>query len=480
MFHSILLIYMISFESFHMGKRVSNMSFYSIASKFNTFYNNHVVLSQEEQTNLQEKKDLNIDRLKAGLTAYNEDNGTSYVLRDYKTQGSIPMHTVVQNDQNEYDIDVAIIFNKSELPASTDDVKTMVWKALKKKTKQFKYAPKKLTNAIRVEYSDGYHVDFAIYRRSLDSGLNWTNEHCGNSWTSRDPDVIKNWFIDENAKSNADSIRKIVRLLKMFCKSRSKWSMPGGLLLSVLVVEQYVSKDSIDESFYETLCNIRDRLAEDKDVLNPKDDSISLIVSDSDRQKMKNLYTRLNNYIGKLSDIVSDDCTEEKAVKVWSSFFNHDYWKTLEGSYQNRTVLASAFARTTKATTEGPGKHIKTEVRVMWDTTLIDELEEGQRIDAEWFYEPDTSFDLSPNHRPLPKGKWLLFAYTGEPLESQFKIRWVVENEGDECGDDKTHSQEGTRVLEHTGFRGEHKMLCQIINRYNQVIATKTINIRVK
>lgn len=456
------------------------MGFYGIASKFNTFYNNHVVLSQEEQTNLQDKKDLNIDRLKAGLTAYNEDNGTSYALRDYKTQGSIPMHTVVQNDQNEYDIDVAIIFNKSELPASTDDVKTMVWKALKKKTKQFKYAPKKLTNAIRVEYSDGYHVDFAIYRRSLDSELNWIYEHCGSSWTSRDPDVIKNWFIDENAKSNDDSIRKIVRFLKMFCKSRSKWSMPGGLLLSVLVVEQYVPKDSIDQSFYETLCNIRDRLAEDKDVLNPKDDSISLIVSDSDEQKMKNLYNRLNSYIGKLTDIVSDECTEEKAVKAWSSFFNHNYWTTLEDSYRNRTVLTSTYARTATEINDGPGEYIKTEVRVMWDTTLMDELKEDEEVKVGWFYNEDISFALTPNHRPLPKGKWLQFAYTGEPPGSKFKIRWVVENEGDECDDDRTHSQEGIRVLEHTGFRGQHRMLCQIVNQHNQVIASKTIYVRVK
>lgn len=446
------------------------MSFYSIASKFNTFYTNHVVLSQEEQTNLQEKKDLNIDRLKEGLTAYNEENGTSYVLRDHKTQGSIPMHTVVQNDQNEYDIDVAIIFNKSELPDSTDDVKTMVWKALKKKTKQFKYAPKKLTNAIRVEYSEGYHVDFAIYRRWVNSDLEWEYEHCGSSWTRRNPDIIKNWFIEENAKSKDDQIRKIVRFLKMFCKSRQNWSMPGGLILSALVVENYVEKDAIDEAFYETICKIRDRLAGNKDVKNPTDTSLSLIVSESDEKKIENLYNRLYTYINKLSDLTKSNCTEEKAIKAWSSFFNHDYWSNLAESYQNR----SSYMVKSSIINEGIGKHIPIEVRVLWNRENEDDIEES------WFYDPINSFELTSDHKPLPKGKSLLFVYKGEKLQEGFKIRWVVENEGDECGEDKTHFNEGNTSCQVTRYRGEHRMICQIVNRFDQVVAQKTIKVRVK
>jgi hypothetical protein len=39
-----------------------------------TFYSNHVVLPATEQTKLKEKKDLNIERLEAGLTEYNDEN----------------------------------------------------------------------------------------------------------------------------------------------------------------------------------------------------------------------------------------------------------------------------------------------------------------------------------------------------------------------------------------------------------------------
>ena len=42
---------------------------YDLSSKFNTFYTSYVVLSQDEQNNLHNKKDLNVQRLKDGLKA---------------------------------------------------------------------------------------------------------------------------------------------------------------------------------------------------------------------------------------------------------------------------------------------------------------------------------------------------------------------------------------------------------------------------
>lgn len=50
---------------------------YNVSSKFKTFYDNHVVLSQTEQKNLRDKKDLNIDRLKSGLEEYNIEKQTN-------------------------------------------------------------------------------------------------------------------------------------------------------------------------------------------------------------------------------------------------------------------------------------------------------------------------------------------------------------------------------------------------------------------
>ena len=88
---------------------------YDLSSKFNTFYNSYVVLSQSAQTNLHNKKELNIQRLKDGLKGYNEENKTSYSIVETCVQGSVAMSTVVQNEDGDYDIDIAVVFDKSAL-----------------------------------------------------------------------------------------------------------------------------------------------------------------------------------------------------------------------------------------------------------------------------------------------------------------------------------------------------------------------------
>ena len=67
-----------------------------------------MVLQSDKQQKLREKKDVNIKRLKDGLALYNQENDTSYAIAETRVQGSMAMATVVQNDENDCDIDVAI------------------------------------------------------------------------------------------------------------------------------------------------------------------------------------------------------------------------------------------------------------------------------------------------------------------------------------------------------------------------------------
>lgn len=130
---------------------------YDLSSKFNAFYNSHVVLSQTEQNKLYQKKDINLQRLKDGLKEYNEEYGTSYSVVDSSVQGSVAMSTVVQNEDHDYDIDVAIVFNKSDLgDKGAQATRNMVANALRRKTKQFSAEPEVKTSCVRVKYADGY------------------------------------------------------------------------------------------------------------------------------------------------------------------------------------------------------------------------------------------------------------------------------------------------------------------------------------
>lgn len=72
-------------------------------------------------------------------------------------QGSMGMSTVVQNEDHDYDIDVAIVFNKSDLgDKGAQATRNMVANALRRKTKQFNTEPEIKTSCVRVKYGNHY------------------------------------------------------------------------------------------------------------------------------------------------------------------------------------------------------------------------------------------------------------------------------------------------------------------------------------
>lgn len=107
---------------------------FNLSNEIERFYREKVVLPATTQKNLRKKKKLNINRLKSGLKEYNDENNTDYKISETQTQGSMAMHTVVQNDENDFDIDVAIVFEEENLGAlGSRATKNMVAEALRKK-----------------------------------------------------------------------------------------------------------------------------------------------------------------------------------------------------------------------------------------------------------------------------------------------------------------------------------------------------------
>nr|MCR5082845.1 nucleotidyltransferase [Parasporobacterium sp.] len=289
---------------------------YDMSGKFNTFYDSHVVLSQTEQTELYNKKNLNIQRLNDGLEEYNEEHETSYKVVETCVQGSVAMSTVIQNDKKEYDIDVAVVFDKDELAdKGARATRNMIADALKRKTKQFNAEPEVKTSCIRVKYADGYHIDFAVYRREWNKYNEcWEYEHAGADWKKRDLKGLTKWFEDENDATDK-KLRKIVRLSKMFCKSRDSWvNMPSGLLQTVLCDEKIQDYyDRSDELFYYTMQQIVNRLESSIEVAAPVDNGRALVTRESDRTKMINWKNRLKSKLEDLDILFQESCTEDDA-----------------------------------------------------------------------------------------------------------------------------------------------------------------------
>lgn len=316
---------------------------YDLSSKFNTFYTSYVVLSQDEQDNLHSKKRLNIQRLKDGLKEYNTENDTSYTIAETCVQGSMAMSTVVQNENGDYDIDVAVVFDKSVLgDKGAQATRNLVANALKRKTKQFNAEPEVKTSCVRIKYADGYHIDFAVYRRYYDlERERWIYEHAGSEWSERELEGLTEWFESQNDDSN-NRLRRIIRLSKMFCKSRKSWkNMPSGLLQTVLCDEKLQqSYERIDEQFYYTMKEIVNRIETSTSVVAPVDGGRDLTPRNIDRQRMTNWKNRLKSKLEDLEILFNDDCTKDDAIQAWYGFFNHDYWGEQVTAAENYSVAS--------------------------------------------------------------------------------------------------------------------------------------------
>lgn len=436
---------------------------YDMSSKFNTFYNGHVILPQTEKTKLHEKKNLNIQRLKDGLKEYNEENDTSYSIVETCVQGSMAMATIVQNENNDYDIDVAVVFNKSDLgDKGALATRNIVANALRRKTKQFNAEPEVKTSCVRVKYADGYHIDFAVYRRHYDAWNNcWVYEHAGSAWTQRELRGLTDWFTTKNDASD-DKLRKVVRLSKMFCKSRTSWkNMPSGLLQTVLCDEKLQdSYERIDELFYYTMTEIVKRLESNTAVSAPVDNGRDLTPRQSDKTRMTNWKNRLKSKLEDLEVLFQEDCTEEDALQAWYGFFNHEFWNEQPAetsSYSAKVVLKSvrAFVDTEQFIEEqypvNPIYYCKVSCNVMGDG---------------WRPTPLPEF-LKILKRFLPHNFEIRCTMESTNCPQPYRILWKVKNVGPEA-ERKNQvrgqiEEKGKSIVEHSNFFGNHYIECYIV-----------------
>ncbi len=303
---------------------------YDCANEMTRYHNKKVRLSKEEQDKLRGYRDANLDRLKNGL----EKNDEPAYKKDI-SQGSYAMHTINQHPNNDYDIDVGIIFDREDLKGSQGGDKSalaarqMVCEAMQ--NDRFNRAPEVLKNCVRVYYEEGYHVDMPVYRQYEDGNGDIVQELASSDWEESDPEAITKWYNETVKEKSPDTdngrqMRRVTRLIKKWARSRSSWNMPSGFIISVLVDEKYIAEEGQDdEALYETLKAIRDRLEDDKDVYNPVNGEL---ISDGKEAQLQKMYDELDKALNEVLDVLVDpNCSYEDAMKAWSKFFNDDFFK---------------------------------------------------------------------------------------------------------------------------------------------------------
>ncbi len=427
------------------------------------FHDNHVRVPQDEREQLRNYRNLNIQRLKDGLDELASARGTTYRYpRRERNQGSYATHCLVQphpdNGEEDYDIDIALIFGEGDLPESALQARKRIAAAFNELDISFNDDPEPRTNAVTIWYADGYHVDFAVYREFQGSGLtsSSTIEHAGADWTERDPMALTNWLFDQirlqsparnEAEVRENQLRRIIRLLKYFARSRTSWKLPGGIVLSTLAANHFVPDTSRDDAaFRKTLQQIHSRLRDTTDVANPVNSHQSLTGSDEHRSEVRRLRSKIRSALEKLTSLDSPKTDRADAMTTWGKVFNSEWWSDqTEG-----TKLAESIAGSREDSWQEIGHSVDINATLYKD-------QGGFRLGA-----------YASGQEPLNKGLSIFFEIENTTVPRPFEVRWVVENTGREAcleNDDPGHVKEGNgeTVWERTKYSGTHFMHCRIV-----------------
>jgi hypothetical protein len=425
---------------------------YDVHGLLNRFYDEEVRLGNDRRRKLAELRDTNLDRLAAGLEQLGPMRGAeTAAFESFYDQGSYAMHTLNQHPDNEYDIDTAVIFAEESLPADPLGARKRIAEALNLSGAVFSREPEARTNAVTIWYAAGNHVDLAVYREMVDGSQKWL-EHAGANWTRRDPQEVTNWFLGQvKQRSPADivggarknQLRRVVRLIKKFARSRTSWSLPCGFILTVLAVEQYRADAKRDDvALYNTLVAIQQRVRASTDVRNPVN-NVPLTSKDEHHAQVRRLGARLDELLPKMSPLFMPGCTEKEACRAWNLIFRHDFWSVEATRVDEAVGLSGAFGSAASAAV-GP-LPLRVEVSDREGGRVRVPYYEGQR---------------------LPKDAWLRFYVENVPLRPGQELWWIVENDGDEAraANDMGHTHHGTdrSTWRHTAYHGAHRMICEL------------------
>ena len=251
------------------------------------------------------------------------------------------MHTMVQEKNNDYDIDDGAVFLKEDLISSWGTDKTalgarkMACSALDDGS--FNTPPAVLKNCVRVFYELGYHVDVPVYRQLKDGTL----ELASSDWKGSCPSEISEWYNDAVCTKSPDTtngrqLRRVTRLIKAYKNSRESWKSKtaSGFIISVLVIENYIADDRDDVSLYKTMNAIYDRLNWNLEVENPV--RYEMLTKGADDSRTKFFRERLAEALKNLEILLDSECARLDALKAWKNVFQHQFWKVLISTEENR------------------------------------------------------------------------------------------------------------------------------------------------
>ena len=232
-----------------------------LQEEFIDFHNIIKLGTYEENQTLREKRDLLIDELVKGLKDEKIPNTDRSLTFSKFDQGSYAMHTGIIPPNNDYDIDVGVVFNIKNDEYGSVNLKKIIRDKLTRNNRTVSIRQPCIT----VKYAGGYHVDLAVYAdNSNNYHLAWGKEFSLTpSWEKSEPKKLIEWVKNISLDANKSlQYRRCVRCLKAWKEkhySADGNAMPPSIGITIQAGEGFSYEDGNDiESLIKIATYIRD------------------------------------------------------------------------------------------------------------------------------------------------------------------------------------------------------------------------------
>ncbi|MCC7536883.1 MAG: nucleotidyltransferase [Deltaproteobacteria bacterium] len=223
---------------------------------FEQFHTAIAVRRSQEKAILSEKRERVLRRLSDGI-ARQREQGIAIPSYRTKNQGSYRMGTGIRPKDQDYDIDVAVIFDLA--PADHPDpvvVKSWVMDALEGHTKRVEMRRPCVTVFYQAENEPIYHVDLAVYAEGGDDEKIYLALGKPESapefrvWQESDPEALIA-IMDSRFADSADGaqFRRCIRYLKRWRDENfvsSGNGAPRGIALTACALRWFTTASTLD------------------------------------------------------------------------------------------------------------------------------------------------------------------------------------------------------------------------------------------
>lgn len=305
-----------------------------LQKEFEDFHGKIRLGTYDENEILRKKRDLLIDELKDKLKDEKVPDTEKKLTFTKIDQGSYSMNTGVKPKNDDYDIDVGIIFDITNDEYESHKLKKLVFDKL---NSQHNRTVKYNRPCITIEYKDGYHVDLAIYSKNNDDiHIAWGKENSKERiWYKSEPKKLTKWVSEVSSDTNKyQQFRRCVRFLKKWKEkyfSSSGNNAPASIGLTIQARNHFYYHE---DDYLNTLIYIVERMKSDFytsteswkmniDVKLPVEPFKNLYYKMSEIQQ-DNFYEKVEALLESLNDARDED-SRNKACKILRKVFGDEF-----------------------------------------------------------------------------------------------------------------------------------------------------------